>query len=96
MKKAFYIGGIIGGVLGVIVALGMDMLLGSSLGGGWAEATANDINRLFKTSFPSDHYIVFAGVVFAVSVIVALGALMGGVSLTVIAWIFKALAKEKR
>ena len=95
MKKAFYIGVVIGGILGVTVALGMDILLGNSLGGGWAEATANDINRLFKTNLPSNHYIVFAGVVFAISIIVALGALMGGVFSLTIAYFFKTLTKRK-
>ncbi|MBI4684536.1 MAG: hypothetical protein HY755_05000 [Nitrospirae bacterium] len=95
MKKAFYIGAIIGGVLGISVALGMDILLGNSLGGGWAEAVAGDINRLFNASFPSNHYIVFVGVVFAISIIVALGALMGGISTVMLAGLFKALTKEK-
>lgn len=95
MKKAFSIGIIGGGILGIAVALSMDLLLGKSLGGGWAEATANDINRLFKTSFPSNHYIVVAGVVFAVSIIAALGALMGGIFTVMVAGLFKALTKEK-
>jgi gas vesicle protein len=34
MKRAFYIGVILGGILGVAVALSMDILLGKSLGGG--------------------------------------------------------------
>jgi len=95
VKKAFSIGIIVGGILGVTVALGMDVLMGNTLGGGWAEAVAGDINRLFKTNFPSNHYIVFAGVVFAISIIVALGALMGGIFAVMLAGLFKALTKEK-
>lgn len=95
MKKAFYIGIIVGGILGVTVALGMDVLMGNRLGGGWAEAVAGDINRLFNAGLPSNHYMVFAGVVFAISIIVALGALMGGVFSLTAAYFFKILTKEK-
>jgi hypothetical protein len=59
------------------------------------EAVAGDINRLFNAGLPSNHYIVFAGVVFAISIIVALGALMGGIFTVILAGLFKALTKEK-
>jgi len=95
MKKAFYIGGIIGGVLGVIVALGMDLILGKSLGGGWQEAVASDLNRLFGTNYGGSHPVVIIGVITAIWLISAFGALMGGISLLIMAWIFKTLAKEK-
>lgn len=95
MKKAFYIGVTAGGLLGIVVALGMDVLLGNRLGGGWADAVANDLNSLFKTNFPSNHFIVFVGVAFAISIIAAIGALMGGIFTSVIAFFFRMMTKEK-
>jgi len=96
MKKIFYIGALLGGILGVIVALGMDLVLGKSLGGGWQEAVASDMNRLFNTTFSETHPAVIIGVIGAIGLIAAFGALMGGFSLAIIARILKALAKEKR
>ncbi|MBI4691776.1 MAG: hypothetical protein HY754_16165 [Nitrospirae bacterium] len=95
MKKVFYIGLIIGGILGITIAAGMDVLLGESLGGGWREAMANDLNRLFNANLSQDHILVIAGVIFVVGIIGAFGALIGGISFVIIANFFKILTKEK-
>jgi len=95
MKKFFYIGALLGGILGVIVALGMDLVLGKSLGGGWQEAVANDLNRLLGTNYGGSHPVVIIGVIGAIGLIAAFGALMGGFSLAIIARILKTLSKEK-
>ncbi len=95
MKKAFYIGLIAGGLMGIIVALSMDLLLGKSLGGGWSEAVAHDLNALFKTSLPQTHPLVIAGVVIAVGVIGAFGSILGGIFSVMIARLFIMLTKEK-
>lgn len=94
MKRAFYIGLVLGCILGIAVALSMDILLGKSLGGGWSEAVANDLNHLFNTNLPQNHFIVIAGVVFVIGIIGAFGALIGGVFLVMIAHIFATLTKE--
>ncbi len=95
MKKAFYIGLVFGAVLGITVALSMDFLLGKSLGGGWTEAVANDLNKLFDANLPQNHIIVIAGVVFVIGVIGAFGAFIGGVCLVLLAHFFSMLTKEK-
>ncbi|MEW6117884.1 MAG: hypothetical protein AB1553_13455 [Nitrospirota bacterium] len=95
MRRAFYIGLILGGILGIIVALSMDLLLGKSLGGGWSEAVANDLNRLFGTAFPPTHVIVLIGVVIVIGIISAFGAFIGGVFSIMIARLFIMLTKEK-
>lgn len=94
MKRAFYIGVILGGILGIAVALSMDLILGKSLGGGWSEAVANDLNRLFKTDLPPDNFIVIIGVIIAVSIIGAFGAFIGGIFSVMIARLFRALTKN--
>ena len=95
MKKAFSIGIIGGGILGIVVALSMDLLLGTSLGGGWSEAVANDLNSIFKTNLPSGSFIVIIGVIIVVGIIGAFGAFIGGIFTVVLAGLFKALTKEK-
>jgi uncharacterized membrane protein len=94
VKRAFYIGVILGGILGIAVALSMDLILGKSLGGGWSEAVANDLNRLFKTDLPPDNFIVIIGVIIAVSIIGAFGAFIGGIFSVMIARLFRALTKN--
>ncbi len=95
MKKAFCIGALAGGALGVVVALTMDMLLGQNPGGGWSEAVASDLNHLFKTNFSTHHVIVIIGVVLVVGCIGAFGAFAGGTFTVLIAKLFEALTKEK-
>ncbi|TAL23479.1 MAG: hypothetical protein EPN94_09425 [Nitrospirae bacterium] len=95
MKKAFYFGLVLGCILGIAVALSMDILLGKSLGGGWSEAVANDMNHLFGSHLPQDHFIVIGGVIFIIGIIGSFGALIGGIFLVMIAHLFKMLTKEE-
>lgn len=96
MKKAFYIGIVAGGLLGIIVALSMDVLLGKSLGGGWSEAVANDMNRMFGSSLPQTHFLVIAGVAVVIGIIGAFGAIMGGIFSVMIARLFSMLTKDSK
>lgn len=95
MKKTFYIGLIFGGILGIAVSLSMDMLLGKSLGTGWSEAVANDLNRLFNTSLPQTHIVVIIGVVVVIGIIACFGALIGGIFFVMIAKLFSMMTKER-
>jgi Fe2+ transport system protein B len=95
VRKAFYIGIITGFILGVAVALSMDLLLGKSLGGGWTEAVANDLNHLFNSNLSTSHLLVIIGVVIVIGIIGAFGSLIGGVSFVMIAYLFKSLTKER-
>jgi len=95
MKKVFYAGLIFGGIVGIIVALSMDYLLGKSLGGGWSEAVATDLNRLFNAGMSQQNIIVILGVLVVIGIIGAFGAFIGGVSFVFIASLFITLTKEK-
>ena len=94
MKKAFSIGIVGGGILGILVALSMDLLLGKSLGSGWSEAVANDLNSLFKTNLSSDSFIVIIGMIIVVGIIGAFGAFIGVIFSMMIARLFKMLTRE--
>lgn len=95
MKKAFYIGLIAGGILGVLVALSMDLILGKSLGGGWSEAVAHDLNHMFNANLPQDHILVILGVLVVLGIIGAFGAFLGGISFVMVARLLTMLAKGK-
>jgi len=94
MKKAFYVGAAIGGLLGVVVALSMDLLLGQSIGGGWSSAVAHDLNHLLKLNLSEHHFIVIIGVVVVISFIGLFGSFVGGVFFVMAARLFKMLTKE--
>ena len=95
MKKAFYIGAAAGGLLGIIVSLSMDLMLGNSLGSGWGESVAHDLNHVFKTNLPENHILVVLGVFVVIGIIVAFGAIMGGIFTMMITRFFRILTKEK-
>lgn len=96
MRKIFYVGAAAGGLLGIIVSLSMDLLLGKTLGEGWSEAVAHDLNNLFKTNLPQDHAIVILGVLAVIAVIASFGAFTGGVFSIMIARLFRMLTREKQ
>ena len=93
MKKAFYVGAIFGGVLGIVVALSMDILLGQSIGSGWSGAVAHDLNHLFKTNLSNHHFIVILGVLVVISFIGLFGSVIGGGFFVMAARLFRMLAK---
>ncbi len=93
MRRAFYIGAILGGILGIAVALSMDLLLGKSLGGGWGEAVANDLNNLFKANLSPNSLIVIIGVIVVVGIIGAFGSFIGGVFSVMVARLFQVLTR---
>ncbi len=95
MKKAFYIGAAVGGLLGIIIALSMDLLLGNAVGGGWSEAVAHDLNYYFKLNLPGNHVLVILGVFVVIGIIAAFGSFIGGVFSIMIARLFSMLTKEK-
>jgi hypothetical protein len=78
VKKAFLIGSIFGGLLGVGVALGMDLIVGGALGSGWQEAVAHDLGALFGRTFSTDSVVVIVGAVLVIGLIGAFGAFIGG------------------
>lgn len=93
MKKAFYIGAAVGGLLGIIISLSMDLLLGNAIGGGWSEAVAHDLNYYFKANLPATHVIVILGAFIVIGIIAAFGSLIGGACSVMITRLFHMLTK---
>lgn len=95
MKKGFYIGSMFGGLLGVFIALSMDLLLGGALGGGWRESVAHDLKAITGVSFGMNSPVVLLGVIVSVGFIGAFGALIGGIFGVMVARLFGFLTKEE-
>ena len=96
MKKGFFIGAVCGALLGVIISLSMDLVLGEALGGGWREAVAHDLGALFGTTFDNNSFFVLLGVFVVVGFIAAFGALVGGIFGVMITRLFSFLTKEEQ
>jgi len=95
VRKAFYIGAVFGGILGITVALSMDLILGQSVGSGWTEAVAHDLNRLFKTNLSRSDFAVIIGVIGVIGIIGAFGSLIAGLFSMILVRFFKMLTKDR-
>ncbi|MGD0885839.1 MAG: hypothetical protein ABSA46_13400 [Thermodesulfovibrionales bacterium] len=95
MKKAFYIGSLCGGIMGVVIALSMDLLLGGAVGSGWREAVAHDLGALFGRTFDQNSFFVLSLVFVIVGLIGAFGAFMGGICAVMVTRLLSFLTKEQ-
>ncbi len=98
MKKAFKIGALLGGILGFSIAVGMDLIMGGTIGfgsGGWTDAVVNDLNLLFDGGFKSGDLIVVICVFLAISFVVLISTLLGGVFLSLLVGFFEFMTKRK-
>lgn len=96
MKKGFFIGAICGSVLGIIICLSMDVVLGGALGGGWREAVAHDLGAIFGRSFDNNSFVVLLGVIMVIGFVAAFGALVGGIFGVMVTRLFSFLIKEQQ
>lgn len=96
MKKSFKIGALLGGILGLLTAVGMDLIMGGTISsGGWADAVANDINLLFQTNFRNSDFIVIICVFIVISIMVGISALLGGAFTALLSAFFDFMTKKK-
>lgn len=96
MKMAFRIGCVLGGILGVVIALSMDFLLGDAAGSGWREAVAHDLGALFGRPFDRNSLPVLGGTVAVVGLIGVFGAIWGGFFGVLTARFLSFLTKEDK
>lgn len=78
-----------------MVSLSMDLLLGTSLGGGWKDAVAHDLSSLLGYAVNRESMIVLLGVIVVIGIISAFGALIGGIFGVFVARLLSFLTKVK-
>ena len=71
-NRAFLTGAVIGGLMGVLIALGMDHFSGDVPGGGWTGAVAHDFNLQQSSLF------AFILALLAVTIMIIVSAGLGG------------------
>lgn len=98
MKKAFKYGAIFGGILGLALAVSMDLIMGGTIGfgsGGWSSAVANDLNLLFGSGFESTDFIVIVCVFIAIGLMTLISAVLGGIFSSLMAGFFDFMTRKK-
>jgi hypothetical protein len=93
LKKGFYIGCIAGGLLGLAISIGMDLILGDALGGTWSDAVAHDLGALLGKTFDKGSFVVVLGVLMVIGFISAFGSLIGGIFGVIVARLLSFLTK---
>ena len=77
VKASIITGCNVGAVVGLVVALMLDLVSGNALGGGWYEAVYHDVGRVFGPQWAEKKWVIYSGIVTVVAFIGLLGALMG-------------------
>lgn len=95
MKRPELAGVVIGGVIGIGISLGMDLLLGESVGLGWRNAVAHDLGRLLKTTVLSDSILAWGGAILAIAFLGAAGAAAGYIFVRIVRRFFGMLLSEE-
>ncbi len=93
MKKIFYLGLILGFIVGIIVAISMDFLFSDALGGSWSDAVRHDLSLILQTEVSKDSLLVILGVIFVVSIVGVFGAIAGGIVAFFLSRFFQLLRK---
>lgn len=93
VKTALVAGCNFGAVLGVVVALMLDFLTGSSLGGGWYESVQHDVGMVFGLAWAAKEWVVYTGIVVVVALIASIGALLGALFGAIVGKVFSGLIK---
>ncbi len=88
------LGAACGGLVGLAIALGMDLLLSEAAGSSWREAVARDLNALLNTRIAADSTPALLGAALMVLSIVAVGAGAGVVFVRIVRRFFRILLSE--
>jgi hypothetical protein len=86
--RAFRIGAAFGGLLGILIAFGMDKLSGDVPGGGWVGAVAHDFN------LPPSGAAAIAIAILVVLIMVIISAGLGGLCGLALERFFKIFTQE--
>jgi hypothetical protein len=87
-SRGFLLGVVIGGLMGVLIALGMDHLSGDVPGGGWTGAVAHDFNLQQSSLW------AFMLAVLAVAIMIIVSAGLGGLCGLALERFFKMFTQE--
>ncbi len=87
-SRIFRIGAILGGLLGILIAIGMDYVSGDVPGGGWTGAVAHDL------SLSTDSPAAIIVAIVSIGIMVLISAVLGGICGLMLDRFFKIFTQE--
>ena len=87
-NRIFRIGATLGGLLGILIAVGMDYVSGDVPGGGWTGAVAHDL------SLSPDNPATIIVALLSVGIMVLISAVLGGICGLMLDRFFKIFTQE--
>jgi hypothetical protein len=87
-NRIFRIGATLGGLLGILIAVGMDYVSGDVPGGGWTGAVAHDLS--LSPDNPATIIVAF----LSVGIMVLISAMLGGICGLMLDRFFKIFTQE--
>jgi hypothetical protein len=87
-NRIFRIGATMGGLLGILIAVGMDYVSGDVPGGGWTGAVAHDLS--LSPDNPATIIVAF----LSVGIMVLISAVLGGICGLMLDRFFKIFTQE--
>jgi hypothetical protein len=94
-RRSFRIGAIVGGVLSLFVALGMDIISGDIPGRSWPGAVAHDLSALTGREISPSGFVAYFFALITIAFMIAVGAVMGGICGTILERFFRLFREEE-
>jgi membrane protein YqaA with SNARE-associated domain len=93
LKKAVIVGAVIGGLITLAIALGMDLFMSDALQGTWKDAAAKDVTKMFGPSCGQNPFAVLLVLVLVMGFLAGFGAMLGAAAGLLMNRFFKVVLK---
>ncbi len=93
LKKAVIVGAVIGGVITLAIALGMDLFMSDTFQGTWRDAAARDVTKMFGPSCGQNSFAVLLVLVLVMGFLAGFGAMLGAAAGLLMNRFFKVVLK---
>jgi membrane protein YqaA with SNARE-associated domain len=93
LKKAVIVGAVIGGLITLAIALGMDLFMSDTFQGTWRDAAAKDVTKMFGPSCGQNSFAVLLVLVLVMGFLAGFGAMLGAAAGLLMNRFFKVVLK---
>ncbi len=96
LRRFLILGGLIGGILSVAIALLMDVLFSDALQGTWTTSISHDLNRCFHLNTTPKSFIVYIVFILILGILFIIGALLGALFSVILYRFFQMLSPSEK
>ena len=93
LKKAVFIGAMLGAVFTLCIALSMDLFFSDTFQGTWRDAAAKDVTRMFGPACGQNAFAVTLVLILVMGFLAGFGAMLGAAAGLVMNRFFKLVLK---